>query len=68
MHLMGFLWTRDWSDAQPAISYLTFIKQTFMIRAGFEPAISKRGRPQSHSLDRAATGIGNYKTLELIID
>jgi hypothetical protein len=29
--------------------------------AGFEPTIPASGRPQTHVLDRAATGIGLYK-------
>jgi hypothetical protein len=29
-----------------------------MSLAGFEPAIPARERPQTHALDRAATGIG----------
>jgi len=29
-----------------------------MIRAGFEPTIPANERPQTHALDRAATGIG----------
>ena len=29
-----------------------------MLPAGFEPAIQASERPQSHALDRAATGIG----------
>jgi len=28
--------------------------------AGFEPAIPASKRPQTHALDRAATGIGTY--------
>ena len=32
-----------------------------MLPAGFEPAIPARKRPQTHALDRAATGIGNVK-------
>jgi hypothetical protein len=30
-----------------------------MSSAVFEPAVSERERPQSHALDRAATGIGS---------
>jgi len=29
------------------------------LRAGFEPVISASEHPQTHALDRAATGIGN---------
>ena len=33
-------------------------QQTFMLPAGFEPIIPASERPQTHALDRAATGIG----------
>jgi hypothetical protein len=36
----------------------THKRQTSMPPAGFEPRISTRKRPQTHSLDRAATRIG----------
>jgi len=32
-------------------------KQTSMIPAGFEPTIPTSERPQTHALDRTATGI-----------
>ena len=31
-------------------------------RTGFEPAVSTRARPQTHALDRTATGIGEIKS------
>ena len=31
-----------------------------MFKEGFEPAIPATERPQTHALDRAATGIGHY--------
>jgi hypothetical protein len=31
--------------------------------AGLEPTIPASKRPQTHTLDRAATGIGSYKRL-----
>jgi hypothetical protein len=34
---------------------------TSMPPAGFEPALPAGERPQTHSLDRAATGIGQFK-------
>jgi hypothetical protein len=34
------------------------MRQTSMPPAGFEPAIPASERPQTHALDRAATGIG----------
>jgi hypothetical protein len=36
----------------------THKKQTSMSPAGFEPTIPASERPQTHALDRAATGIG----------
>jgi hypothetical protein len=33
-------------------------QETSMPQAGFEPAIPASERPQTHALDRAATGIG----------
>jgi len=36
-----------------------------MASAGFEPAIPGSDRPQVHSLDRAAPGIGKHLLLEL---
>ena len=39
----------------------TYRRQTPMIPAGFETAIPSGGRPQTHALDRAATGIGCRK-------
>jgi hypothetical protein len=32
-----------------------------MPKAGFEPAIPESERPQTHALERAATGIGDIK-------
>jgi hypothetical protein len=50
------------SDRPYAILYLTthdtLKRQTYMLSAGFEPVIPARERPQTHGLDRAATGIG----------
>ena len=37
----------------------THNRQTSMPPAGFEPAIPAGDRPQTHALDRSATGIGN---------
>ena len=44
----------------------THKRQTSMPPAGFEPAIQTSEWPQSHALERAATGIGvivNYETV-----
>jgi hypothetical protein len=35
----------------------TYKRQTSMLSAGFEPTILVSERPQTHDLDRAATGI-----------
>ena len=52
----------DESSARRRDLYLTahniHNRQTSMPPAGFEPAISASVRPQAHSSDRAATGIG----------
>jgi hypothetical protein len=41
--------------------------QTSVPPVGFEPAILASGRPQTHVLDRAATGIGGYLCRQWII-
>ena len=38
----------------------THTRQTFMPPAGFEPTISAGERPQTYTLDRAATGTGKH--------
>jgi len=38
-------------------THITYKRQTFLLPAGFEPTIIASERPQTHSLDRAATGI-----------
>jgi hypothetical protein len=35
--------------------------------AGFEPTIPASERPQTHALDRAATGTGNFTFLLMVI-
>jgi len=42
--------------------HTTFTRKTTIPSVGFEPAIPASGRPQTHALDRAATGDihGNY--------
>jgi hypothetical protein len=35
-----------------------------MLSAGFEPAIPASERPQTHALDRVATGIGDWGNFE----
>jgi hypothetical protein len=39
----------------------THKRETSMLPAGFEPAIPASELPQTHALDRAATGIGSWK-------
>jgi hypothetical protein len=38
----------------------THNRQIFMPSVGFEPAIPASERPQTHIIDRAATGIGVF--------
>jgi hypothetical protein len=38
----------------------THKRRTYMSPPGFEPAIPAGERPQTHALDRAATGIGHH--------
>ena len=42
--------------------YTTNTTQTSMPPAGFEPTIPVSGRPQTHAVDRTATGIGRDRT------
>jgi hypothetical protein len=39
-----------------------------MPEAGFESAVPASERPQTHALDRAATGIGNYNHYRLLLN
>jgi hypothetical protein len=62
-HSVRLLWTIDQPNAE-AITYTTHNKQNrqmSMPSARFESAIPVIKRPQTHALDRAATGIGEYK-------
>ena len=45
----------------------THKRQTSIPPARFEPSIPKSKRPQTNSLDRTATGIGNYYIITCII-
>ena len=51
---VGILWT----SGQPEATHNTHKRQTSLPPAGFEPAILASEWPQTHALDRAATGIG----------
>ena len=59
-HSVGRLWTSVQPDAATATytTHHTHKKQTSMPQAGFEASIPASERPQTHALDRAATGIG----------
>ena len=41
-------------------------RQTTILFAGFEPTISAGLRPQTHALDRTATGTGSYREQQTI--
>jgi len=43
-------------------------RQSSMLPAGFKHTIRASKRPQTHTLDRAGTGIGHYVTLLVIND
>jgi hypothetical protein len=60
---VGLLWTSDRPKAKTYTSQQTTLtreRRTSMRSAGLKPAITARKRPQTHSLERAATGIGWY--------
>jgi hypothetical protein len=50
-HSVGLLWTSDQPDTETS----TWQRTTL---TGFGPAIPASERPQTHALDRAASGIG----------
>jgi hypothetical protein len=59
----------EWSARRKGL-YLTTHNtqtQTSMLPVGFEPAIPASERPQTHALDRAATGISTPHTLVKIV-
>ena len=59
-HPVGLLWTSDQPHTDLYLTtHNTLTRQTPMHRAAFEPAIPVSERPQTHVLDRAATGIGS---------
>jgi hypothetical protein len=55
-HSVELLWTSDRPVAENSDN-TQHSQQISMLPARFEPAISASERPQTHSLDRAATGI-----------
>ena len=59
-HCVGLLWTRGQPDAEkknPKIHK----RQDFHGPAGFEPTVPANERPQTHALDREATGMDIHK-------
>jgi hypothetical protein len=49
----------QWSARRRYLYLTTHTRQTSVPPNGFEPAIPASERPQTHALERAATGIGN---------
>ena len=62
---VGLLWTSDQSvaDTSTRTTHNTHNRQTSMPPVGFEPTISAGERPQTHALDRTATGTGTFSTV-----
>jgi hypothetical protein len=57
-HSVGLLWMSDQPDAENSTWQHNILKrEKAMHPAGFEPAIPANERPQTHTLDRAATWI-----------
>jgi hypothetical protein len=46
---------------------ITHMRQTSMPLAGFEPTIPTSERPQTHAIDRAATGLGYELSIEIYV-
>jgi hypothetical protein len=66
-HSVGLLWMSDRSDAETSTQqHNTHNKQTSMLPAEFEPAIPASARPQTYTIDRAATGIGLSTPLDTV--
>jgi len=57
-HSVGHLWTSDLPVAETLTTHNTHMRQTSMPQSEFESTIPAIERPPTHSLDRAATGIG----------
>ena len=57
-HSVGLLWTSDQLDAEISTRQNPTLTtgKTSMLPAGFEPTIPASERPQTHALDRAASG------------
>jgi hypothetical protein len=56
-HIVGLLWMSDQNIAETSISttYNIFNRQTSISPVGFVLAVSTSERPQTHTLDRAAS-------------
>jgi hypothetical protein len=57
-HSVGLFWTGDWHVAETSTWQHTKLTRDIHAPAGFETADPAIQRPQTHALDRAATGIG----------
>ena len=60
----------EWSARRTNLyltTHNTHDRQTSMPPVGFEPTISAGERPQTHALDRAATGTGNAHRYRVVI-
>ena len=64
-HSVGLLWTSDRPEAETSTctTHNTRKRQTTVPPAGFESTIPASERPQTHALDRPASGIGYTTTL-----
>jgi len=59
LHPVNLLWKSDQPDAETSLTTRNSQnRHTSITPAGFEPAIPASERPHTHSLGRAATGIG----------
>jgi hypothetical protein len=61
-HSVGLLWTSDQPVAETSTWQHTTLTRhkTSISPAGFKPTIPESERPQTHALDRGATGIGCF--------
>jgi hypothetical protein len=64
-HPVGLLWTSDHPVAETSTYTGQQNRQTSMPSAGFAPATPAIKLPQTYTLDRAATGIGNVEVHNL---
>jgi hypothetical protein len=64
LHGVGLVWMSDQPDLYLP-THNTYKRQTSMPLAGFKPTVSASEWPQTHTLDRAATGICTYDCGEL---